>query len=281
MEQIKNTLKALLGENLFNEVVSAVRLELLTEVRIRLNKNIAVRNRSERILLNLVADGTLLQNIVAKATNFSLYAYQHEMAEGYIRCNGGIRIGLAGRGVHEGGRTQAFKDISGLNIRIPHEIIGCSSPLQGLLNNFKNTIIVAPPFAGKTTLIRDMARVLSDKHDVTVIDEREEIAGGLGANYELGRFCDVISGVPKAYAYEGALRALSPEIIVLDELFPLKDLSAVQDIARSGVKFLASVHGDSIDSFRHKFKELAELFSCGVLLSYKPRVGSIESIVRW
>jgi stage III sporulation protein AA len=273
-------LKKLIGETLFSEICKIVPYEFLTEIRLRLNMPIAVKNRSERFYLKTQANKAIIDTIIARATHHSLYAYQHEMAMGYIHVSGGIRLGLAGRVVYEKDKITAFKDISSLNIRIPHEIIDCSLPLVDILQDFKNTIIIAPPFAGKTTLIRDMARVLSNYHDLTVIDEREEIAGREGT-YKLGKLCDVISGVPKALAYEGIIRSLSPEIIVLDELFPLNDLKAVQEIARSGVKFLASLHGDSIENFVKTSPDMASLFSYAVLLGTKPKVGSIKSIVKF
>lgn len=240
---------------------------------------VAVRDAYTRRFLNIRATGEMIEKALVRATNFSLYAFQEEIANGYIHCKGGLRIGVAGRGVVDSGKIAAFKDITSLNIRVPHEVRGCADKLSDILKNYENTLIIAPPFAGKTTLIREMARILSSEYDLAVIDEREEICGG-GA-YTMGKLCDVVSGVPKSLAYEGIIRALSPEIIVLDELFPEKDEAAVFDIARSGVKFLASLHGDSIDGIAKAFPALVKRFTYGVLLGYKPTPGSIKSVVRF
>jgi Uncharacterized protein conserved in bacteria len=272
-------LKDLIGEGIYNSAVGAVPIEKLTEVRLRLGMPVAVRDEERRYLLAPRATRADIDFTISRATNFSLYAYQDEIAAGFIHCKGGIRVGLAGRGVAEGGKILTFKDVSSINIRIPHEILGCSEPLKDILNNFENTLVVAPPFAGKTTLIRDLARVLSETRDVAIIDEREEIAG-LGA-YRLGKLADVISGIPKSLAAEGIIRAMSPEIIILDELYPARDIETVRDIVRSGVKLVASLHGDSFERLSKSFPELFSLFSYGVLLSYKPRVGSIKSVVRF
>lgn len=269
----------MLGENLYNEVTACVPLARLTEVRLRLNMPIAVKNEQNRYFLRRTATREIIDKVLERATNFSLYAHQDEIASGYIHCKGGIRLGVSGRGVIDSGKLAVFKDITSLNIRVPHEVIGCSAALKSILDDFDNTLIVAPPFAGKTTLIRDMARVLSDRFDLCIIDEREEIAGR--GEYRLGKLCDVVSGVPKGLAYEGIIRSMSPEIIVLDEVFPLRDLKAVEDISRSGVKFVASLHGDDFDRLIKAFPEFMRLFRYGVLLSYKPRVGSIKSIVRF
>ncbi len=268
-----------MGKELYQEVTAHVAEAHLTEVRLRLNRPIAVRDRERRHILPTKATRSMIDEVIAKATKYSLYAYQDEIASGYIHCSGGIRIGIAGRGVSDSGKIITYKEITSLNIRVPHEIIGAAHPLKNILNDYQSTIIIAPPFGGKTTLIRDMARLLSNNYDVAIIDEREEI-GGRG-EYKLGALADIISGVPKGLALEGIIRAMSPEIIVLDELFPSRDLHTAEIIAASGIKFLASLHGDSLDSFTNNNPRLARLFTYGILLSYKPCAGSIKSIVRF
>ncbi|MDR3185632.1 MAG: hypothetical protein LBU04_02295 [Christensenellaceae bacterium] len=273
-------LKGLIGKDLYNEIISIISLDKLSEIRLRLDKEVALKDVKDRFFLKRITTQKMINDVVYRATNHSLYAYQEEIASGFIHCDFGIRIGLAGRGVFSDEKIISFKDFSSINIRIPHEIIGCSDQIQALLSDFKNTIIIAPPFAGKTTLIRDMARVLSNRYDVTIIDEREEITNR-NSHFSFGPLCDSVLGIPKALVFEGIIRALSPEIIILDEIFPKRDEVVVEGIHNAGIRIIASLHGDSIEKFIQSYKKLASVFNYGVLLSNKPHAGSIQSIVRF
>lgn len=267
-------LDKLLPEKLYKKILAAVPINSLTEIRLRKGLPVAVKDSVRRYLFDFPVTFEVLENIVLKASDFSIYAHQQEIAAGFLYYKGGIRIGVTGRGVTDGISLKTFKDFTSVNIRIPHEIIGAAAPLNEIFADFKNTLIISPPFAGKTTLIRDAARILSENYDVCIIDERSEIAG---EGYTLGRLSDVVSGVPKLIAYEGIIRSLSPEIIVLDEIFPRKDLSAVEDISRSGIKLIGSIHGEGQKDVPDT---LLSYFDYAVTLGYKPRVGSIKSIER-
>jgi stage III sporulation protein AA len=215
--------------------------------------------------------------VIAKATNYSRYAFEDEIAAGYIHGRCGVRIGIVGVGVSNSNQVITFKNITSVNIRVPHEIVGCSNPLRSILDDFNSTIIVAPPFAGKTTLIRDMTRVISDIKDVVVIDERDEIAG-CGC-FRLGKYCDLIATVTKDVVTEGIIRAMSPEIVVMDELFLERDLKVIQCLTSAGIKILAAMHGDSI-SVVEKITGYKSIFEYVVVLCNKPSIGSIKSITR-
>lgn len=276
-----NMLKDLLGGELYNAIVSVCPEQGLTEIRLRLGLPVAVRVGLNRKVLPFIATKKMIDGVVARATGFSLYSRQDEIKQGFIHYSGGIRIGVAGKGIAEGGSLVGFSEIDSLNIRLPHEIKGCSDRLSNIINNFENTLIVSPPFAGKTTLIRDMARALAKNYDVVIVDERGEIGGGEGSIYDLGSFVDIVGNVPKTLVTEGIIRSMSPEIIVLDELSPEKDMKIVEEISRSGIKLLASVHSDSIERLTKALPHIARHFCYGVLLSNKPSIGSIKSIVRF
>lgn len=265
-------------EDLLGDIAAYVKDGFVTEIRLRIGKGIVIKGASDRSTLPYTVKRADIENIIARATKNSLYAYQDYISKGFLPYAGGVRIGLAGKGVAENGKLVTIRDISSLNIRVPHEIRGCAAPLRHITDDFQSTLIVSPPFAGKTTLIRDMARALALKYDITVIDERDEICGGIGG---AGDFGDVISGVDKSLATEGAIRSLAPEIIVMDELFPEKDGALVESVVRAGVKILASVHADSFERITALAPSFVGHFSYGVLLGYKPSVGSIKSIVRF
>lgn len=269
----------LLGNEIINKIQTIMPLDLLTEIRVRQAKDIVVKDNVSKHRINIKATQEYIDSIIDKATNYSLYAYQEEFKKGFLYYKGGIRIGIGGSGVVRQNELSTFKNITSLCIRIPHQIIGCSQPVNFLYNNFENTLIISPPGCGKTTLIRDLTRVLGTNYDVLVLDERYEFYGV--DNYlDIGNMSDVIQGVPKHLCYEGGIRSLNPQIIVCDEILAETDFMAIKKIVRSGVKILASVHAENIDSLELFTHNLTKYFENFVVLSSKPTVGSIKSIIR-
>ncbi len=269
----------LLGKDIFDTVICTVPLEQLTELRIRRGQHIIVKNNFTKIDSGITADKSLIDGIVARATGYSAYAYEEEFKRGFLYYKGGVRIGIGGQAIQKDNTLTAFKDITSLCIRFPHEIIGCSRAVEWVFDDFQNTLVISPPACGKTTLIRDIARVLSRTYDVLALDERYEFYGN-GAKLPPNSMIDVIQGAPKSLCYEGGIRALSPEIIVCDEIFGADDFFAINKIVAGGIKILAAIHADSIDSVKKHYAELSSHFCNFIALSSKPRVGSIKSIMR-
>lgn len=267
-------MRNLLGETLYGKITAVCAGDRLTEVRLRLNKEIMLKTVCGVVFLDEAADGELLERVVKNATNNSRYAYEEEIDRGYIDYRGGVRIGITGEARRSVNGIIAISRIYSLCIRVPHEIIGCASPLGELLDDFQNTLLISPPGGGKTTLLRETARLLAKRSDVAIIDERGEICGK-DLSLRIGERCDVLQGVPKSEAFERIVRTMSPEIVVCDELFGQKDFEAVERLDSSGIKVLASYHsgGDAPE-------KLKRLFVNRVILSSKPRPGSIVSIVR-
>ncbi len=270
-------LSDILPTELYNNITKKVSLASLTEVRLRLYSGVTIRDTNRRYDVDCLVDSALVGYVLNKATAYSMYAHMEELSQGYISHKDGIRIGVTGDVVWENGKVKTYRNVTSINIRIPKDIKGIARPIMRRMPNFKNTLIISPPFAGKTTLIRDIMRELAKRYDVVCIDERREIFGG---NFDIGGYCDVISGVPKGLCYEGAIRAMSPEIIVMDELVPERDTEVIQSVCASGVKVLASIHGDSIARVKERCKEMVINFEYAVLLSNKPTMGSIVSIER-
>jgi stage III sporulation protein AA len=187
-------------------------------------------------------------------TKYSAYAYADELRNGFLSIKGGYRVGVAGKAVvGDRGVITGFGVCTSFCIRIPREVRGAASELFGRIrrgSEFLNTLIVSPPGMGKTTLLRDLARLLgSDAAGrpgmrVCVIDERSEVAGGFGARrFDVGAKTDVLDGCPKSQGIMLALRSLGPQVILTDEIGRPEDAAALEDALNCGVGIVATAHG--------------------------------------
>lgn len=246
------------------------------EIRIRLDRKIMLRTTSGVQFSDIVADSDLINKIVANATRNSLYAYETEISNGYIGYKDGVRIGIIGKGNLSESDFIAYKTVYALCIRIPHQIFGLKKEINNIIDNFDNTLVISPPGCGKTTLCREMARILSNSYDTLVIDERFELCGE-SFSLKMGMQCDVISGIPKNIVYQNIIRTMSPQLVVCDELFSAEDIEAVYRITLSGVKCLATFHAKTIAEIP---QNLYKLFRYFVELNSIPTVGNIQSIKR-
>lgn len=207
-----------------------------------------------------------LEKIVQHMCHYSLYAFEEELRQGYITVAGGHRIGMVGQVVLDGeGRIRTIKYICGLNIRISHQIKGVATPVLFKLYKDglpRSILIVSAPGCGKTTLLRDIVRNLSDGCvfgkgvTVGVVDERSEIGGSyLGQpQNDVGIRTDVLDACPKVLGMMMLLRSMSPKVIAIDELGDEADLEAVRVAAVSGSKVVATMHGDSMEDILHRNK---------------------------
>lgn len=261
----------------------------IMEIRMRVNRVLIVidfrGNRREICKggAKYIVRAKDIENVLARATNLSFYSASDEMKKGYIPCKH-YRIGVGGEGISENGVLLAIKHVAFLVIRIPHQIFGVADSVIGEIvckNGIKNTLVVSPTGGGKTTFLRELARLVSYTHNVVVIDERYELcAMAYGEpSLDIGD-ADVISGVPKTCAYESAVRAMNPDVIVTDELFGAREIGAILDVMRCGVKVFASVHANSVDSLRNgEYASLVNAFDMAIVLGKNP-VGKIIEKVR-
>ena len=189
---------------------------------------------------------------------YSVYSHSNDIASGFITVSGGHRAGVYGTAVYSGGKISGMRDVSGINMRIAREFCGCAEALvnEAFADGFDGFLLCGAPSTGKTTLLRDCARIMSDSmfKKVTVVDERGEIAAVSHAEAQnnVGINTDVLDGYIKSEGILQAVRTLSPDVIVCDELGGEKDAAAVRGGVNSGVTFVAAVHATSVDDIRSK-----------------------------
>ena len=257
------------------------KFEELCEIRVRSNKNLVVYTFGGRYVTDYIATQEDIDYILKIATSRSLYAVEESIKCGYISCDGGIRIGLSGEAVLDNGKLRSIKNINSLVIRIAKSVQNLPMEVLPIINNFDNTLILSPPFLGKTTLLREMTRRLSDKgNDILVIDERNEISATVDGkqNLDLGANTDVMVGVPKIACYEGAVRTMAPDIIVTDEIFGEREVDCLVDSVRGGVKVMATAHACNIDKFllNKSYAPLKEIMANYLLLG--DSVGAVKEV---
>lgn len=249
-------------------------LNTLEEIRIRICQPVILLTNTQELFLKdastntfYVPDTVELKEILERITKSSFYAYLDDIKNGFVTVEGGHRVGICGRGVMKNGTIGNIKDISFLNIRIANEKKGISDRLlPQLLENgaVKNTLIISPPQAGKTTLLRDITRNISNtlqRGKVSLIDERGEIAAiynGIPQN-DVGIRTDVLTGIPKSEGMILAIRSLSPTVLITDELGSCKEVDAVFTAINSGVRIITTVHGEDETEIR-KREDLKPLF---------------------
>lgn len=204
-----------------------------------------------------------IKETVEYISSYSLYAYEEELRQGFITIQGGHRVGMAGKVIMEKEGIKSMRYISFINIRLSHQIKGCADPLIPFVTDglqVKHTLIISPPRCGKTTLLRDLIRQLSNGGDtyrgvtVGVVDERSEIGAchmGIPQN-DLGIRTDVLDCCPKASGMMMLVRTMAPEVIAVDEIGGRQDMEAIEYARNCGCKLIATVHGSSIDDIRTK-----------------------------
>jgi stage III sporulation protein AA len=223
-----------------------------------------------------VVSGKDVKETLEQAADYSLYAYEEELRQGYLTIPGGHRVGMAGRAVYEDGGIRTLKYISFLNIRFAHPICGCAAKVlpylveqenqklseNGASGEICHTLIFSPPGCGKTTLLRDLIREVSDGDlasgrmgkTVGVVDERSELAAcyqGVPQNH-LGIRTDVLDACPKAQGMMLLIRTMTPQVVAVDEIGSAQEVESMAYAMNCGCRILATVHGASLDEIARK-----------------------------
>jgi len=269
--------------------------EQIYEVRIKIGKPILVYSSHGESIINYSPTKEDIRSMMQKISNYSLYAYEDDIRQGFITVKGGHRIGIAGECVMEKGEVKTIRNISSVNIRICREIIGCSDKVIKHIasgNRIYNTIIISPPKCGKTTILRDIARNISNGisslgvkgKKVAVIDERSEI----GACYfgipqsDLGMRTDILDNCLKREGLIMAIRSLSPEVLICDEIGTKGDIEALMMAFNSGVNIITTIHGFTVEDLykRKVFCDLLdnEILERAIILSNRKGIGTIENV---
>ncbi len=264
----------LISDKYADVIRSWLAVDRLAELRIRNGAPIRVwYNGSNRYLCEkgvtddpnaaFIAQSGEAESVVLRACDRSLYTVTESLKKGYISVGGGVRIGVCGSVVTSGEKATAVKDFTSVNIRIPHEIKGCASTLVSKVagSRIKNALIISPPGAGKTTVLRDLCRQISDRgYNVLLCDERYEIAAcyKCAPTLDVGRCTDVISGADKSDAFRAAVAFMRPDVIFTDELFD-GDIDGLLRAVHCGISVVCTAHA-------RDYADLAQKPSYGAIL---------------
>ncbi len=279
----------------------------LQEIRLRMNAPLLIIYKNKEFFVSdeakpvsnpsqgIVVTKNEIRETMEYISNYSLYAFEDEIKQGFITISGGHRIGIAGKIIIEDDSIKGMKHISFINVRLAHQVKGCANPVLPFLINERgdgiyHTLIISPPRCGKTTLLRDIIRQLSNGDSnypgmsIGVVDERSEIGAcymGVPQN-DLGIRTDILDCCPKAAGMMMLIRSMSPQIIAIDEVGSKEDLEAIDHVIGCGCKLIATVHGSSIEDIRNKpvLGELMvkRLFERYVILSNVNQIGRLEEI---
>lgn len=237
-----------------------------------------------------------LRVLINKISKFSIFAFEEEVKQGFITIQGGHRVGITGEWVFENQQVKYVKNISSLNIRICRQILGVGKKfIKYIYKNdyILNTLIISPPKCGKTTLLRDLSRIISNGEmplkngfKVAVIDERSEIAASFQGvpQLDVGIRTDVYDNCLKSKGIILAIRSMAPEVIICDEIGSKDDFESILTAYNSGVSIISTIHGSSEEDFYNKLKmsnvniNIDKIFKCILVLSNKQGVGTLEKI---
>ncbi|MFE8695488.1 stage III sporulation protein AA [Cytobacillus sp. FJAT-53684] len=290
------TILAFLPKNIadYLQHIPSRQLLELEEIRVRINRPVELIIKGTPTFLSYIVKPDDAVHLLNKMSHFSIYTIEEELRRGYITIEGGHRVGLAGKVILENGIVKAIRDISSFNIRIAREQIGIANRLVPHLFNgsWLHTMIIGPPQTGKTTLLRDIARIISSgdenglfqAYKVGIVDERSEIAGSVNGIPQMtfGPRLDVLDACPKVEGMMMMIRSMSPDVLIVDEIGRKEDADAIMEAVNAGIKLIMTTHGNTLDEIKKRptIKPILEMgiFQRFIELSRKSGPGSVTSI---
>ncbi|MGN1208254.1 MAG: stage III sporulation protein AA, partial [Christensenellales bacterium] len=278
-----------------------IKYNLLFEIRLRVLKPICINYGNKFYFLSpeglcgdednaIICTKNLIDSIILKSSNYSLYSVNEDIKRGFITLNSGIRIGICGEVVEEAGCVKTIKNFNSLNIRFPHEVRNCSlNVLNHIIDSGQifNTLVLSSPGAGKTTFIRDLCYQIGKRNyplNLLLLDERNEISGiNKGeASMDVGKFTDICQFSSKKMGFENGIRTMNPNVIITDEICNKEDVESLVYACNSGVNIIATTHAKDINDLKDKklFNEILakHVFKRFVVLSAKNGAGTIEGV---
>ncbi len=263
------------------EHLSPVLQSQTEEIRLRMGKGMTVLAAGREYPTGSAVTAEDLDLILERATQASTYAAMEQVSHGFVSLRGGHRLGLCGTGIMREGKVSNLRQFSSMALRVAHQVPGISLPFLGEIwkgNILYSTLILAPPGWGKTTLLREIVRRLSEGEGgrplrVGLADERGELAAMCGGipQMDVGRHTDVMDGCPKGEAVLMLLRGMSPQVLAMDEVTAPQDLAAMEVAAGCGVSLLATAHGGSLTDLirRPLYRRLLDLriFRCAITIA--------------
>jgi stage III sporulation protein AA len=297
MEEVYQTLPEHIITMMRNSSPSLIKE--LEEIRIRLNRPLELIVNGVPYYPSMTSPYYIVSKedctyFINKVSQHSIYTLEEELKRGYITIEGGHRVGLAGKVITENSKVKAIRDLASFNIRIARQKIGAANALIPYLykENWLSTVIIGPPGTGKTTILRDIARLISKGNankkipskKVGIVDERSEIAGCIRGvpQHDLGHRVDVLDSCPKAEGMMMLIRSMSPDVLIVDEIGRKEDTEAIIEAVNAGVKLMVTVHGFSFEDLlkRPSIRPLIDActFDRYIELSRRDGPGTIKRI---
>lgn len=256
-------------------------LSQIAEIRLRAGRpSVTVNVFGKMKTCSAAFSAEEIADCFAEICRYSVYSYEEEISRGFITLDGGHRVGLCGTAVTKNGKITSIKDISGLNIRIAHQVYGCADELYERVfsSGLHSLLLAGKPLSGKTTVLRDLARRLGERFRVVLIDSRGELSASVRGtpSFDIGLNTDALCGCEKSEGIMLSIRSLNPEVIICDEIG--NDEAAVEQAMFCGVKIIASAHADSTDQLKKRpstrclmplFERVAVLGERGRLIEYQ------------
>jgi len=285
----------ILPASIKKEIENLSFLDKLQELRIKVNKPLFLVSNNKEHMTKYICNLEDVKVILQRISSYSIYAFEDEIKQGYITIRGGHRVGICGSCVIEKNSVKTIKNVASINIRIAREVLGCSQNILPYLvksDRVLNTIIISPPKCGKTTILRDLVKTISNGveklnlsgKNVSVIDERSEIGSCYRGvpQMDIGIRTDILDNCPKSEGIIMAIRSMAPQVVVCDEIGTYKDMESILAALNSGVNLITTIHGFDVEDLykRPVFKEILDnkVFERAVVLSNRSGIATIEYI---